>query len=244
MGAFLAEPIEIPLETAQRHGLLRREADRLTIQIDDQIFGAVERDGIIRTVGGDLWPGGILYYQFASNVAASDKPKFLAAAKLWSDVAKVSFVEKAHSNGYVLIKNSTADSSEIGFQGVAGQPMELNRWAEQFVVAHEIGHALGFVHEHCRSDRAKFVEIYENNIIAGKEHNFIEAPKTMNGTPYDYESVMHYHAWAFGKTDSKGKILQTIAIQPPNTYDIKMLGQRTKLSKSDKDDMIAAYGKA
>lgn len=242
MGAFLSDTIEFPIDVAESAGLLRRENDQLMIQIDDQIFTVVERNGTLRTVGGKLWPGGILYYQFAGNVTAEKKPQFLAAAKLWSDVAKISFVEKANSSGYILIEDSNEDSAHVGFLGKA-QSMKLNRWSDIYVVAHEIAHALGFVHEQKRCDRDEFVEIKSNNILAGKEHNFDRLDNVKGTTPYDYESLMHYGAYAFGKKDGTGKILQTIAIRPPNKFDISKLGLVNKLSKYDKDDMIAAYGK-
>lgn len=64
------------------------------------------------------------------------------------------------------------------------------------IILHEIGHAIGFIHEHKRPDRDDYVTILSENIQSGKEHNFkkesIDVIDTYN-LPYDYTSIMHYH---------------------------------------------------
>ena len=60
---------------------------------------------------------------------------------------------------------------------------------------HEIGHMLGFWHEHQRHDRNSHVDILYENIQAGAESNFnILSAFTgdTKGLPYDFSSVMHY----------------------------------------------------
>lgn len=63
------------------------------------------------------------------------------------------------------------------------------------VVMHEMMHALGFHHEHARSDRDDYVAVQYQNIIEGAEANFAKSLVTsfpLRGTHYDYRSVMHY----------------------------------------------------
>ena len=60
---------------------------------------------------------------------------------------------------------------------------------------HEIGHAIGFYHEHVRPDRDDYVTILEANIRTSALSNFeiqSEINIDTNGVPYDYASVMHY----------------------------------------------------
>jgi choriolysin L len=60
---------------------------------------------------------------------------------------------------------------------------------------HELGHALGLLHEHSRPDRDDSVIINWNNIYPFNWLQFDEANLTeaqTYGVPYDVGSVMHY----------------------------------------------------
>ena len=62
-------------------------------------------------------------------------------------------------------------------------------------VMHEVGHSLGFFHEHSRPDRDDFVEIVRNNIAPFRELNFekySESEIVNFDIPYDLASDMHY----------------------------------------------------
>ncbi|KAK0156145.1 High choriolytic enzyme 1 [Merluccius polli] len=95
------------------------------------------------------------------------------------------------------------------------------------VIQHEVLHALGFHHEQSRSDRDKFVNILYNNILPGKKHNFDKVATNNLGTPYDYNSIMHYGRYAFSK--SRG-VLPTIVPIPDSTV---VIGKATKMSTND-----------
>ena len=70
---------------------------------------------------------------------------------------------------------------------------------------HELGHVIGFYHEHTRPDRDQYISIITNNIRDGQEGNFDKArPGETNtlGYGYDYASIMHYHRTSFAKSYS------------------------------------------
>lgn len=64
-------------------------------------------------------------------------------------------------------------------------------------IVHEIGHLVGFYHEHQRNDRDKYVIIHGENALSEVDRKFSLELKgeTNNMVPYDFGSIMHYRAW-------------------------------------------------
>ena len=106
--------------------------------------------------------------------------------------------------------------------------------------AHELGHALGFWHEHTRSDRNRYIRVHYDNIKSDYTNNFVTS--NHDGVPdvgYDYESIMHYEEDAFTRQDG----LKTIEIRENVTIPDCMLkmGQRRRLSYKDQLRMSSLY---
>ena len=72
---------------------------------------------------------------------------------------------------------------------------------------------LGATHEQNREDRDKFVRIVEDDISElSQQKNFEKKSSLFSsyGTPYDYNSIMHYDEYAFSVSGNKTIIpLQT-----------------------------------
>uniref|UniRef100_A0AAQ4Q464 Metalloendopeptidase n=1 Tax=Gasterosteus aculeatus aculeatus TaxID=481459 RepID=A0AAQ4Q464_GASAC len=116
--------------------------------------------------------------------------------------------------------------SFVGRRG-RGQVVSLSRQGCVFrqIIQHELLHALGFNHEQTRSDRDQNVRILLENVISGMESNFRKI-QTMNlGTPYDYNSVMHYGRFAFSKNR------QPTIVPIPNAN--VAIGRATQMSPID-----------
>lgn len=97
---------------------------------------------------------------------------------------------------------------------------------------HELGHVVGFWHEHTRPDRENHVVIERANIMIGQEYNFNKlTSEDVNslGLPYDYDSIMHYARNTF----SKGTYLDTILPVEIKGKKRPEIGQRLKLSEGD-----------
>ena len=99
---------------------------------------------------------------------------------------------------------------------------------------HELGHVLGFFHEHQRPDRDDWITINQDAMQNTKQaqNAFEKYSRRINslGVEYDYASIMHYSRKAFSKNGSpvfrvkKGKTL-------PNC--LPEIGQRVSISSKD-----------
>lgn len=123
--------------------------------------------------------------------------------------------------------------SFVGKRGNGPQAISIGRNCDKFgIVVHELGHVVGFWHEHTRPDREKHVVIEHNNIMKGQDYNFnmlsVDEVNSL-GMAYDYDSIMHYARNTF----SKGTYLDTILPIEVKGRKRPEIGQRLRLSQGD-----------
>lgn len=153
-----------------------------------------------------LWDGGILPYQF-DNINQLLRERIEDAMEAISNNTNIEFVPASDAFTDRVIfrfsRDAAASSAELGRQG-GKQYIWLNERFDVGGIVHEILHALGILHEQSRNDRDAFVQINDgtggtpDNILQGRDGNFRKRPSgTRDIGPYDYDSIMHYSAWAF-----------------------------------------------
>ncbi len=191
-----------------------------------------------------LWSGGNVYYSFDASVSAAKRKAFLDGAAEWAMFANLRFIARTSQANYVTIRQVPGLGGGQSAVGMVGgqQFLDLDPGAwSRAIICHEIGHLLGLVHEHQRSDRDAFVTIVTENLIPGTEANFVRLGNTVNQSPYDFLSVMHYRHDAYSVEPG---VLETIEPRPAYASFLEQMGQQfdPALSPSDRAGMAAKYG--
>ncbi|XP_039470178.1 bone morphogenetic protein 1-like isoform X2 [Oreochromis aureus] len=181
-----------------------------------------------------VWPDGIIPYVISGNFSGSQRAIFRQAMRHWEKHTCVTFTERTTEESYIVFTYRPCGCcSYVGRRGGGPQAISIGKNCDKFgIVVHELGHVIGFWHEHTRPDRDEHVSIIRDNIQQGQEYNFLKMePGEVDslGEVYDFGSIMHYARNTF----SRGIFLDTILPR----YDVNgvrpSIGQRTKLSKGD-----------
>ncbi|CAF1447452.1 unnamed protein product [Adineta ricciae] len=101
---------------------------------------------------------------------------------------------------FTTIKTGGGCASTVGQNWYSTKELTLaNGCIHEQTILHELLHTLGFWHEQSRPDRDNYVTIQYANVQPGTEHNFNKYTTSVDtlGTPYDYNSLMHYGSTAF-----------------------------------------------
>ena len=151
-----------------------------------------------------VWPGGVIPFVIDESLSKAALRNLYFALMHFKRWTKLTFIEvtdqnKDHYPDYIRFKDNTGCSSYVGRQG-GEQPVNLSSACGYAASIHELGHALGFTHEHNRADRDQYIRINYENIMDGKAYNYNQSPNSYRDFgPYDFKSIMHYGAYDFSK---------------------------------------------
>ncbi|VDO63124.1 unnamed protein product [Heligmosomoides polygyrus] len=181
-----------------------------------------------------IWPDGVIPYVIAANFSGEHKNLFQRAMRHWENYTCVSFVPKLdyHKHYIMFTIDKCGCCSYVGRRGDGPQAISIGKNCDKFgIVVHELGHVVGFWHEHTRPDRDEYVDIFYKSIQPGQDYNFEKSkPEEVDslGEPYDFNSIMHYARDTF----SRGTFHDTI-LPKPNSGFRSEIGQRVQLSDGD-----------
>jgi len=145
------------------------------------------------------WKYGKIYYVIDESVKDEKlKELIFLAMKEFKTKTPIEWIERKNEPNFVRIQHSNDWEPWCNEIGCCGEQQFISMCYPTFpnskqpitmaCVLHEMLHALGFYHEHARSDR-------DNHVIVDKKDKCIDNEICINGVQfgvYDYRSIMHY----------------------------------------------------
>lgn len=147
------------------------------------------------------WEEGTIPIHIQPDVVHPERVR--QAMELFADTPIVFVPYENQNDALVFIDADGECKSYIGKMG-GRQPIWIGPQCGPREIAHEIMHALGFIHEQNRNDRDDYIKVFPENIQEGYEQNFEILPaefmKISGMTDFDFNSIMIYSKTMFAKS--------------------------------------------
>ncbi|KAK1884107.1 Blastula protease 10 [Dissostichus eleginoides] len=177
-----------------------------------------------------VWPSGEIPFTISPE-SESRTEVILSAMEMVSEHTCVSFHRRTSESSYLTFFTGKGCASYVGLIG-GEQPVFVGAQCMLGNIVHEILHALGFHHEHTRSDRDQYITVLQQNIMDGKERNFRKQSGETFDLEYNAASIMHYGGGFFSDNG-----LPTIV----SKEEVMNMGQRKKMMDSDVQGVRLLY---
>ncbi|XP_013876647.1 high choriolytic enzyme 1 [Austrofundulus limnaeus] len=227
------------LERANRN-LVRSDNEPILIEGDIAIDTDAEKNADPCTSNGCMWgkwTDGNVYipYYITNHFSDREKAIIIRGLESFTSFSCIRFrPSRTTDTDWLSIESQNGCWSYVGRRG-GKQVVSLARSGCLYhnTVQHELLHALGFNHEQTRSDRDSYIRVLLENVQSGMEHNFRKIATLNQGTPYDYNSVMQYHRYAFSKNNQP----TMVPIPDPNVS----MGNAKEMSRYDIERLNKLY---
>jgi hypothetical protein len=156
---------------------------------------------VINTAAGyRLWPTNQIPYVI--DPALKNSGAVVQAINLYNDETNLQWIPRTNQADYVEFSGLPAHDMGEGLAtvGFAGGPQDiwLSSDVGEAIVLHEMGHALGLLHEQQRNDASNYIVFHSENMSMGSGEWF--SPVGNEGVdvgPFDFSSIMLYASDAF-----------------------------------------------
>ena len=184
------------------------------------------------------WKDGIVPYYLTGDFTDQEIQSIKTGMERWEQTSDVHFQEVSpRARAYNIIRiHETRWSSSIGENNSVCYMNFGDGGSALGHITHELGHALGLLHEHQRPDRDQFITIFWNAIIPKYLHNFEIRDNPLieeENHDYDYQSIMHYPAKSFGINQSI-----TMASESPDNP----INRLDVITEKDSAKVVEIYG--
>ncbi|WP_291515439.1 M12 family metallopeptidase [Bdellovibrio sp. ArHS] len=232
---------QAPLQkTAAQLGAVHyRIEDGMAVADGDILLGQVEAGapptGLTKPLELQLWDSSEIAIYIQPDL---ENPQRVREALLYFANTPIRFVDYTDQEDVLVFQTGSKDcKSYLGKVG-GKQPVWLAPNCAPAEIAHEIMHALGFIHEQNRTDREAFVQVLKDNVEEGYLINFEIFPpslmKVSGLAPFDYNSLMLYPSDTFAKPGTS----QTLVSKDPG----RQIAPLRALSQADIQRLYQAYG--
>lgn len=179
-----------------------------------------------------LWKKGIIPFEVSDD--CPHKARLRKAIAHWNSKRVIRLIErKRKEEDYVVfVKNEENYSSSKRGRWGGKQYIYLASEVSEGTIIHEIGHTVGLVHEHNRSDRDDHIEVLWDNLVKDSDSEFKESREDIQRLgKYDINSVMHYSSYTFAAGEEPTMKTKKGALIPSNEV----------LSRGDVEAVKALY---
>lgn len=146
-------------------------------------------------LAGKRWSKSTVHYILNPSMTQATQQYVKEAIAHWQNVTDIKFIEGYNSH-MIVFYNGDGCHSALGMQS---GPQEISidaSWGTRGNAIHEIGHAIGLIHEHCSPCRDKYINVNENNIKSNWRSQYKKQDAADFYGDIDFNSIMIYGSTA------------------------------------------------